>query len=302
MSTPAPSPPRPRTNWLLTSLEVGLVLSVAGIVFLHLNPFWRLNEAGFLDPQAQWWNFAAETLTGIGLLLVALAVVGSVAALVSRCFASRPSWPYWVVAFGAAGLVTWVGFNGFTRDFDARFEWNSGDGFKMFRLQGSEPGATAPEIPDANWLWTSLIKIQLQPQLEGYFRVIDWQRVNGHIGVEVGQIIPVAWPIALGKEGESLEDPDETPLMQAADKGDLQAVQRLLAAKAEVNARDQSGQTALIRACRNPQASPALIKALLAAGADPNVRSRNDYTALAWATARGNNAVVQLLRHAGARP
>lgn len=302
MPAPALSPPRPRTNWLLTSLEVGLVLSVAGIVFLHLNPFWRLNEAGFLDPEGQWWNFAAEVLTGIGLLLLALGLVGSVAALVSRCFASRPSWPYWVVAFGAAGLVIWVGLTGFTRDFDARFEWDTANGFKSFQLESLDPTAAAPSLPAANLAWRSLIGIQVQPQLQGYFHVIDWQRVNGHIGVTVVRVIPIAWPIGLGSEGEALEDPDETPLMQAADKGDLQAVQQLLAAKADVNARDQGGQTALIHACRNPRANPALVKALLAAGADPNIRSHNDYTALGWATARGNTEVARLLRHAGAKP
>lgn len=34
----------------------------------------------------------------------------------------------------------------------------------------------------------------------------------------------------------------------------------------------------------------------------PNIRSHNDYTALGWATARGNNAVAQLLRKAGGKP
>lgn len=302
MSTPALKPTRPRTNWLLTAFELGIVLSIAGVVFLHLNPFWHLNEAGVLDPQVHWWNLAAESLIAIGLLMLALALVGLLAALLSRCFASRPSWPYVVAALTVTGIVTWVSLDSFTRLFDARFEWNSGDGFKVFHLQGSEPNAAAPTLPTANWVWTSLIGVQVQPQLQGYFRVIDWQRVNGHIGVEVGRIIPIAWPIGLGNEGESLEDPDETPLMQAAAKADLQAIQQLLAAKPDVNARDQSGQTALIYACRNPQATPALVKALLADGADPNIRSRNDYTALAWATAHGNKALVQLLRQAGAKP
>jgi len=302
MPTPALNPPRLRTNWLLTAFEGGIVLSIAGIAFLHLNPLWHMNEAGFLDPYVHWWNFAAETVAAIGLLMLALALVVSVAALLSRCFRSRPSWPYLLAILTVGGTVTWLGFAGFTHDFDARFEWNSGDGFKVFQLQGSEPAAVVPSQPTANWLWTWLIGIQVQPQLQGYFHLIDWQRVNGHIGVEVARVIPIAWPIGLGKEGESLDDPDETPLMQAAAKGDLPAVQQLLAAKAEVNARDQSGQTALIHACRNPQANPALIKLLLAAGADPNVRSRNDYSALAWATARDNKTVAQLLRHAGARP
>jgi len=51
-----------------------------------------------------------------------------------------------------------------------------------------------------------------------------------------------------------------------------------------------------------PHVPPELVKALLAAGADVNTRSRNDYTALSWATTRGNTEVIQLLRRSGARP
>jgi hypothetical protein len=300
MPEPASGPKRHRTNWLLTGFEAGIVLSLAGILFLHLNPFWNANEAGSVDASSvHTWNLAAGSLTAIGLSLFSLALVGAVAALVSRCFASRPVWPYLVAVVAVGGILSWLGFVGFTRDFDARFEWNSGDGFKVFALQGPGP---APSLPAANWIWTSLIAMQVQPQLQGYFHVIDWHRANGRIGVEVVRIIPIAWPTDLEKVGDLLEDPDETPLMQAAEKGDLPAVQQLLAAKPDVNARDQGGQTALIHACLNPQASPEMIKLLLAAGADPNIRSRNDYTALAWATSRGNKPVIQLLRHAGAKP
>jgi Ankyrin repeats (3 copies) len=299
MSAPAFSPTRTRTNWLLTAVEVGFVLAAAGVVFLHLNPLWHLNESGFLDPYVHSWNLVAETLIAIGLLMATLALLLLPAALVSRCFRDRPSWPYLVATVVICGLLAWLAVGSFTRDFDARFEWSSCDGFSVFHLEGP---AAVPSLPSANWLWTFLIGIQVQPQLEGYFHVIDWQRVNGHIGVAVVRIIPIAWPIGLGKEGESLEDPDETPLMQAADKGEFDAIQRLLAAKPDVNARDQSGQTALIYACRNPKADPAAIKALLAAGADPNFRSHNDYSALTWATAHNDKAVIQLLRRAGARP
>jgi hypothetical protein len=298
MSVPH-TPSRMRTNWWLTGIEIGLVLSVAGIVFLHLNPLWHLNETGLLDPHVYWWNAAATIMTGTGLVMLALALVGSAAALVSRCFASRPLWPFVMAGLAVVGVVAWAGAQGFTHDFDARFEWNSGDGFKLFQLQGTDP---LPSPPAASWVWTSLIGLQIQPQLQGYFHLIDWQRVNGHIGVEIVRIVPIAWPVGLGKDGESLDDPDETPLMDAAEKGDLQVVQQLLAAKPDVNARDQSGQTALIRACRGGRASPELIKSLLAAGADPNIRSRNDYSALAWATSHSDKAVMQMLRRAGAKP
>jgi hypothetical protein len=302
MSSPALTPiHHPRTNWIVTGFEGGLALFALGIVLHYLNPFWQLNEAGFLDPRVHWWNDIAEGAAACGLILLALALVGCMAALISRCFRTRPLWPYVVAALAVGAAVTWIGLNGFTRDFQADFEWNAADGFSVFRVQGSQIN-TAPSTGTGNVVWTWLVGLQIEPQLRNYFHLIDWQRANGHVGVSVARVIPIAWPIELGNQGEVLDDPDETPLMQAADKGDLKAVQQLLAEKADVNARDQGGQTALIHACQNPHATPELVRALVAAGADVNYRSRNDYSALAWAMVRGNNAVAQTLRKAGAKP
>jgi ankyrin repeat protein len=149
--------------------------------------------------------------------------------------------------------------------------------------------------------------------LRGYFRLNDFQKMNGDIGIKVVRIIPIAWPIELGSGGETLEDPDETDLMRAAAREDLKAVQQLLSAARganlnagvnaqNINALDQSGQTALILACRNPKTNPDVVKALLAAGADVNLRSRAGYTPLTWAQVRNNAEVIRLLRRAGGRP
>lgn len=301
MSTPALTPTRTRTNWIATGFEGGSALLALGLLLLYVNPFWRLDEAGYLDRRVHWWNFTGQAVAALGLSLLVVALTALLAALVSHCLRGRPSWPYLLAALAICGLVTWVGLDGFTRDLQAVFEWNAADGFKVFQLRRSEANV-GPPLPAASLLWRTIIGLQVEPQLRGYFRVIDWQRANGHIGVSVVRIVPIAWPIGLGSEGETLEDPDESPLMQAAEKGDLKTVQQLLASKPDVNARDQSGETALIHACRNPHANVELIKALLAAGTDLNIRDRNDYTALGWATVRGNNAVVQLLRKAGAKP
>jgi ankyrin repeat protein len=137
--------------------------------------------------------------------------------------------------------------------------------------------------------------------------------MNGDIGVKVVRIIPIAWPVELGSGGETLEDPDETDLMRAAAQKDIKTVQQLLfvatgsgvnanANAQGVNSLDQSGQTALILACRNAKANPDVVKALLAAGADVNLRSRTGYTALTWAQVRNNTEVIHLLRRAGGRP
>lgn len=196
----------------------------------------------------------------------------------------------------------WIAPGGFTRDLDLHFQWDAADGFSVFRFQKLDE-ATGVWRPVANPLWQSVVEIQIQPLLRNYFRLNDWQKMNGDIGVNVVRIVPAAWPIALGDGGESLDDPDETELMKAAAQQDLSTVKKLLdTTRADVNSLDQGGQTALILASKNPKANPEIIKALLAAGADVNLRSRTGYAALTWALARNNTPVAGLLRKAGGRP
>ena len=61
-----------------------------------------------------------------------------------------------------------------------------------------------------------------------------------------------------------------TPLMRAAERGDLRTVRALLKRRADVNAKDVFGGTALMSAASRGHLQ--VVKALLAAGADPNAR------------------------------
>jgi hypothetical protein len=290
-----------RRNWAITGLEAGAVLFALGLLLLYLNPFWHFDDGGFLDWRVLWWNAAGEVMLATGLLVGVLALLGAVAAVVSSCVGRRP-WPYWAAVALVLCAFVWVSPTGFTRNVNARFEWDSADGFSVFRLHSVDEGAGVWHQA-AGWVLQSIVEVQIQPLLRGYFKVNDWQKMNGDVGVKVVRILPIAWPIALGSGGETLEDPDETALMRAASQEDLKAVQQLLSAAtaANVNALDQGGQTALILACQNPKANPDVVKALLAAGADVNLRSRNGYTALTWAHARNNSEVSRLLRRAGGR-
>ena len=290
------------TAWAVGGLEIGALLFAAGILGLFLNPFWHFDSAGFLDWRVHWWNAAGETLAGVGLLVEALAIVWLCAVLVSR-LAQRKSWPYMAAAALVFCVLVWLGILGFVANANAHFEWNAADGFTVFRLQVPDDASEMMPNPQ-NLFWKSIVEIQIQPLLRGYFRLNDWQKMNGDIGIKVARLIPVAWPVALGSGGETLEDPDETALMRAADEQDLKTLQQLLSASsgADVNALDQGGQTALIFACRNPKARADVVNALLAAGADVNLRARNGYAPLTWALARNNQDVIRILRHAGARP
>jgi hypothetical protein len=298
MLTPAATHNR-RTRWVLTALEVGALLFLAGLALLYFNPFWHFDDGGFLDRRVYWWNAAGEILTATGLFTETLALIASAAVLASR-YTGQRGWPYLLAALIVAFAILWIVPTGLTRTLDAHFEWNVADGFEVFRLQDE---AGAPWRPVGTPLLQSIVEAQIQPPLRGYFKLNDWQKMNGSIAIKVVRVVPIAWPIELGSGGETLADPDQTELMRAASQEDLGTVQRLLSAtvKPDVNALDQTGQTALILACENPKANAAVIKALLAAGADANLRSRNGYTALTWALARNNSEVIRLLRRAGGR-
>jgi len=290
------------TTWAAVGLEAGALLFAGGLLALFLNPFWHLDQAGFLDWRVYWWDGAGEALLAAGLLVEALALVWLSAVLVSRA-AQRKRWPYIVAAGLVFCAVIWVAIAGFIANANVHFEWNAADGFTIFRVQLPEDASELMPDPE-NALWKSIVEIQIQPLLRGYFRLNDWQKMNGDMGIKVARIIPAAWPVALGSGGEILEDPDETALMRAAGQQDLRALQQLLSASAkpDVNALDQGGQTALIFACRSPKVDPNVVRALLAAGADVNLRARNGYAPLTWALARNNGEVIRILRHAGAKP
>jgi len=74
--------------------------------------------------------------------------------------------------------------------------------------------------------------------------------------------------------------PGLTPLMQAAGKGDISEIQKQLAGKADRNAQDASGWTALMYATHALANQAQAVKILLDGGANPNTRSDMGQTAL----------------------
>src|SRR5271165_1519117 len=188
-----------RTTWAITALEAGALLFVVGLGALYINPFWHFDEGGFLDWRLHWWNIAGEALIAAGILIEALALVGLAAVAVSR-LAGRRLWPYLVAALLVACTAIWISPAGFTRDLDAHFEWNVADGFNVFRLQAWDEAAAAWH-PFGSPAWQSTVGIQIQPLLRGYFKLNDWQKMNGDISIKVARIIPIAWPVELGRGG-----------------------------------------------------------------------------------------------------
>jgi ankyrin repeat protein len=92
----------------------------------------------------------------------------------------------------------------------------------------------------------------------------------------------------------------DAPLANAAENRDSQAVRKLLENKADVNAPQADGMTALHWAARNDDVN--LVKQLIAAGADTKYASRYGVTPLTLACINGNTAIVESLLDAGADP
>lgn len=84
----------------------------------------------------------------------------------------------------------------------------------------------------------------------------------------------------------------------AVESAALVAIDTQLALGADINARDQHGQTALMNAARDGQAS--IVRLLVARGADLNHHAKYGLTALMLAVIRGHTEVVRVLVEAGA--
>jgi len=90
----------------------------------------------------------------------------------------------------------------------------------------------------------------------------------------------------------------DSPVADAAMKGDPAAVQRLLQEKADPNAPQADGATALQWAAYRDDL--ALADGLIAAGANPKLANRDGATALELASTRGSAAMIEKLLKAGA--
>jgi hypothetical protein len=92
----------------------------------------------------------------------------------------------------------------------------------------------------------------------------------------------------------------DTRVLAAVARGDLDAVRALLKQKADVNVREADGSTPLLWAVH--QTNAGLVTLLIDAGADVNAANRYGITPLVEASRLGSTPIIDALLKAGANP
>ena len=197
---------------------------------------------------------------------------------------------YLAILLCVLGIVFWVGWRAVQPTYGTfvDFEWNQLTGFTR---------ASINRPPLSIWgrllvtPFDQLVLIQARPYIASEIRKVGWQKASGRLAMSTLGPLPVIVGVdhlSLRASGSTfILDPEETPLMRAAGAGDLAQVRTLLADLVDVNARDQSGYTALMYASKSRLDRADIAKTLLSAGADPNARDKGGNTPLTWATWNG---------------
>jgi Ankyrin repeats (3 copies) len=188
----------------------------------------------------------------------------------------------------ALGLVSLVVANvlAYPRFFGTgvSFKWSAKTGISEAYVE-FPPEAKVP----AFWrLIGRAIAWEARPFISAYLRKLGWEVAEGRFLVFSIPFPPIVTD--LNHIGHStLIDPKVTPLMHAADAGDLESVKTLLSSGADVNARDQLGWTALMHGSESIKASAQVVQTLIYAGADVNTKDTVGRTALTWAPLSGSD-------------
>ena len=121
----------------------------------------------------------------------------------------------------------------------------------------------------------------------------NWHKsIRGRTAAFIIAITLALWPIVViaGVNDDFLE---------AAKRGDLPEVKRLIVDGADVNTKNNRGVTALMFASHGGY--PEVVQELLAVGADVNAKNNYGSTALMVASTKGNREIVLQLLTKGAR-
>jgi ankyrin repeat protein len=113
-------------------------------------------------------------------------------------------------------------------------------------------------------------------------------------------IIGIAIPLLMAIVKRLMGKHTGPALIDAINRGDIDAVKKLLSRGAPVNVKDEHmGRTPLIIAAMNGNAE--IVKILLERGADANATDMEGWTPMRYANAYGYEEIVEMLRIADAQ-
>jgi uncharacterized protein len=123
---------------------------------------------------------------------------------------------------------------------------------------------------------------------------------EGRTGKRVGATLVLAFAVVAGCGGDDAQDTDlDRQLIAAAHANDIAAARALIAEGADVNAKDDTVQSAFLIATSEVGDDPRLLELTLKHGARVNDRDSYDGTGLIRAAERGHPRIVRRLLNAG---
>jgi uncharacterized protein len=122
---------------------------------------------------------------------------------------------------------------------------------------------------------------------------IGWAALEGHTDV-IQELLKAPRIFVNAKDQQG-----NTAVLLAAQRGHAEAVDALIAGKADLNLDNNDGMTALMYAAQNGYLR--IVQALVKAGADPTIQDRTGRTALDWAQDSNRQDVAQFLQRAAAK-
>ncbi|PNH07611.1 Ankyrin-3 [Tetrabaena socialis] len=145
---------------------------------------------------------------------------------------------------------------------------------------------------------TSTARHSGHKEMAKVLRGLQLRSTSLHLAIQKGHTELVELLLAAGANVGAKDIKGKTPLHVACENGLKEAVEVLLAAEAEVAARDKDGSTTLHVACVNGHT--AVVEVLLAAGANVGAKDVDGKTPLHRACENGHAEVAQVLLREGA--
>ena len=181
------------------------------------------------------------------------------------------------------------------RTFEVRYSWDNG--VKSLEVLNAKSGAEEPDPA-----WRERVAREAGEVIPKFVKFSNLGRATGRfyivfLGDREPYLPQVIWPSM--EDPDAVRDPQVTPLMRALSAGDITTAKGLIAAHVDLNASDQHGSTALMRAAGNPNGID-LVQDLVLAGARVNARNMDGETALFDAASAGILPAVNELIHHGA--